>query len=281
MERRNILIFFTGLPTAVPDLIDGNIGGDPYDLNTSIYSTAVIEQWNNLMQATASMWSGLDEIGGDGSGSPLLMYTRYVQFVNPGSMEVVPLKLSKIPKQARKYLKEVEEPVPDTKDSKDIKDRRASKKEVRKFMAYAPPNNSPYSEYEVGMSCLVPITATAKTYLKDFILPVIEVNTGDNLPGLTQIQSASLEGYSYAQQYNNILASRAFSLIASVKNCVKGIAGTPSPLAQFIAELSAMNQGGFFGDLFSAVGAGANALGLSGIGNLASTAGSVANAFGA
>jgi len=272
-------VFASTNPGPNPNIWDGKEGGTVYDLNFSDILTQVVLSWNDLMGAITPALSGVDTIGGDGQLSPLLQYTRYVKFESGGNPhEIKPWMIPRISNHVKAYIKEVEEMVePIVKDSKDAK--RMSKKEVRRYSVYAPPFSSPYGEYERGVSCILPITPTAKTYLRELILPIIEVEVGDGVPNFSQVQVANLEPYSYKNEEINPYQSRAFCMITSAVNNVVGVAAKETPFAQFVDELSKQNLGGFFGDLFSAVGAVGSSLGFNGLGGVASTLGNVANSL--
>jgi len=258
----------------LPDLWDGTWGNNVADLNRSDLLDNVLEVWNELTNACSGVFGTLDSLGGDGSGSSLLQFTRYVDFTNFGEQqcELPDKEVRRMTSLDKMLVKEKEIEVSQG-------DKRSSKKEIKKFKVFAPPENSVQSEYSRFISGSVPITPTHRAYLSSFILPIIEINSGDNIPGYTQTQVATMEPYAFSIVNRGLLTSRSSEIISTIPDHVVGIAGHLSPFAQFVINMSNQDQGGFFGDLFATAGNIANSLGFTGAGAIAGVASNVANSL--
>jgi len=280
-----IVVYFPqpGEPTAffaqdaqesLPDLWDGTWGNVVADLNKSDLLDDCLDAWNELTNACSNVYGTLDSLGGDGSGSSLLQFTRYVEFTSFGEQqhEISDKEARRMTLSDRMLVKERDIEVVQS-------DKRSSKKEIRKLKVYAPPENSVQSEFSKFISGSVPITPTHRAYLSGFILPVIEINVGDDIPGYTQSQVATMEPYAFSIVNRGLLSSRANEIISNLPDHVVGIAGHLSPFASFVINMSNQDQGGFFGDLFATAGNIANSLGFTGAGAIAGVASNVANSL--
>jgi hypothetical protein len=260
------LLYAPELPIT-PDLWDGSFGGNAADLNNDPQYALIITEWNEWIEAVSNVLGGVDSIGGDGNGSPLLQFTRYVNFQQFDKVALSERK--RLPRMYKTFVKEMDVEVPNL-------ERKTSKKEIKKMKYYVPPNSTIFTEIVQAYTGLVPITATHKTVLPDLILPVIEVNTQSGIPNVTEIQIATLEPYKVQALNTNVFGNRAAEIEASVPNFVVGLSGQKTAFADFVGALSRANQGSFFGDIFATVGGIATGLGFKEVGAVASTVGKVA-----
>jgi len=111
------------------------------------------------------------------------------------------------------------------------------------------------------------------------ILPVIELVPG-SLPTQSQYQTAVKEMYSFTvpTSATNVINNRAIELDSGLPNNVKGNAGEPTEWANYVANKSKMDQGGFLGNLFTTIGSVASIF-CPEVGSVATGIGNVANAF--
>jgi len=102
-------------------------------------------------------------------GSPLLQFTRYVEFTAQGEQEVTPelVKLM-LPGMSRyvkeKYVEEVQE---------GVGKKTATRKEVAKLV-YTPPGTTVLTQTTKCITGALPITATHRANLVAFVLPIID-----------------------------------------------------------------------------------------------------------
>jgi len=267
-----------------PDLWDGSFNnGGAADLNDSPIANDVVQEWNYFMTGCTQTLNSMEQIGGDGCGSPFLQFTRYVKFKSQDfRVEVNDRQIARVPKHCQQFIVDKTEEIvtPGT-------DKRSSKKEMRNFKVYAPPIASVYTEYTQAITGFIPITATHREFLSIFILPIIEVEIGDNLPTTSEIQISSLEPYKlqvFAAGRDDLNAtvfgSRAAELDSRMPDEVKALAGEKSGLSSFVEKVSDADEGGFLGDLFATAGTIARGFGAGGIGDALAGAGSVANLIG-
>jgi len=229
-----------------PNVFDGTSGGNVVDFNGSGIIADIGVNWNDTQRLITNMYMGLTTMGGDARNGPFLQYTRYCNFVVI-SKDVTDMK--KIPKHWRPFIKEVEEEI--TGGGMQKKNSKANIKSKR--LIYAPPNSSILTEFTVGYSGMVPISPTLKENFPNLIIPVVE--TSGNLPSINQVQVSTQEPYILSLTGpGQLVSSRSEEIGASTFNYVKGAAGDKSELSEFIKKLSENNEGGFLGDLFSAIG---------------------------
>lgn len=250
-------LFKATQPLEGPDLWDGSWNGDVYDLNASQIITECVNEWNDWMQSLVSVIDGLEAIGGDACASPLLQYTRYVEYnsLDIRNREAREVKeKDRVPAQFKKFVTEVK-----------LERTKSKGTEIRKIMQV--PNSTVAMEWSVGYSGYLPITPTHKEYFPAFILPIIDISSVNHLPSQPQIQVSSLEG-NYLNRINggdgteNFFNSRYAEITSSLSNYVIGIAGKRTPMSEFITTLGNNNQGAFLGDFFSTIGGITSALGL-------------------
>jgi len=252
---------FTPEPSDAPNVFDGTFNsGDVADLNTSPPIQAAVADWNEFVNALSNIFASLDTLGGDSNGSPLLQFTRYVQYIAVDERaqkrekhEVVLLEGQRVPKLFKSYVT----------DRKRLEKQTSKKEIVFVDHVMSIPESTPFSEFPLAVSGMIPITPTHKEFLCDLIIPTIDSASTDNLPSQSQYQVAVLEPYSFVKSApGEILSSRAVELNASTYHHVVGLAGRKSALAGFLTALSDNNEGGFFGDLFSFAGEVANTFGV-------------------
>jgi len=142
------------------------------------------------------------------------------------------------------------------------KDSKKDKK-VEMELFYAPPTNTPFKEWSLGYSGMLPITDTLREYFPNLILPIVEVGDG-LLPSQSQYQVSVLEPFSIATGTSivNTLATRGVELLNAIPDDVIARSGQQTEFSKFVDELSRRDDGGFLGDLFATVGGFANAIGL-------------------
>jgi len=259
---------------AAPDLWDGTFDGNVCNINAGDNLSSIVTEWNQRIEAMENLFSGVDTLGGDCNGSPLLQYTRYVQFVSPPDV-AEETKKPYVIEALGKHVK-----IERTKSNKNIV--TGDTPGYRKV--YAIPGSNPVVEYTTAMSGYLPITATHKQYFTDLFLPIIDVTPGDGIPGQSQVQTATMEPYSIKTDFDptkpNLFNNRANQIQMAMHHYVCGVAGKKSPLTLYIESLAESNQGAFLGDLFAFVGDASTSLGFGGIGTAAKFASGVANTFG-
>jgi len=249
-----------------PNIFDGTSGGNAVDFNTTSIIASIGNGWNERMRLLTSMYSGLTSMGGDARNGPLLQFTRYCAFT------VVQKDVSdkiRIPATWMPYIKEM--PVDDegtVNTGIPSLTKKTSKRTIQYRKIYAPPNSSILTQYSLMYSGFIPITPTHKENFCNLILPVIEIATGGPLPGITQVQTATQESYKLELRGpGNVISNRGTEIQAACVNYIKGQAGDKSELAEFVTKMSENNEGGFFGDLFAAIGPTA----IAGLGTLLNT----------
>jgi len=238
-----------------PNVFDGTSSGDVVDFNATPLLADIVAVYNEVMKAVSNQVASLTPLGGDGSGGPLLQYTRYVEF-NPVSLDVTNLK--RLPRHYNKYV--IEKDVEVEADNK--RSSTKDKKVFKKVKILNPPNSTVFTEFTVAYSGLIPISSSFKEFAPQLILPVIEIVPGQ-LPGQQQVQVSCMEPFSIVPAANGVvLNNRGQEIIDGVVNMIVGQAGKKTELATFVEGLSRDNEGGFLGDLFSTVGGIANQIGL-------------------
>jgi len=264
-----------------PNIFDGTSGNYVVDFNSTPGLSNIIAYWNSVMTISANQWASTCRMGGSGTGGPLLQYTRYCSFVsaNENKHDSIVKPGQIVPKHMRRFIH-----VREVEQKSDVKLVRSLSKEKEKpkvvtEKVMAPPNSTLYTQYSLGYSSIVIMTATLKEYAPDLILPVIEIVPGA-LPGIAQYQTSVREVYSLLFNSSTIYNNRATEIVDSVSNSVTGLAGHKTELATYVETLSKANIGGFLGDLFSTIGSVAGVLGAPGVGAVANTLGGVANAIG-
>jgi len=259
-----------------PDIFDGTSGGSVVDFNETPLIANIVAFSNGVMEQLSSMFSSLDRIGGDSSGSPMLQYTRYCSFNAENAKVEIP-RSQKFAKGLKRFLviEEIDENLGTNK-----LERKSSKAEIKKIKKqyYAPPNSTIFTQYTRGYTGVLPISASMKEYFPDFVIPVIEINPG-TLPSIQQVQIADLEAYEIRFDSSVIYNNRGSEIASGAVNNVVGLAGKKTELSMFTDELAMKNQGAFIGDIFSTVGNLANVFGFGPIGAIASTAGAIANSL--
>jgi len=230
-----------------PNIFDGTSGGNVVDFNGSGIINDIGVNWNDTQRLLTNMYMGLTSMGGDARNGPFLQYTRYCSFVVV-SRDITDMK--RVPKHWKPYIKEEEEVI----STGGVLQKKNSKASVKsKRLIYSPPNSSIFTEFTVGYSGMVPISPTLKENFGNLIIPVIE--SVNSLPSITQVQTSTQEPYVLSLTGpGQLVSSRSEEILASTFNYVKGAAGDKSELSKFIEKLSENNEGGFFGDLFSAIG---------------------------
>jgi len=256
----------------VPSYFDGSgVSNVVVDFNATTLLQEIAGTHNAFVDLTANMWAPVAPIGGESRDSPFLQYTRFVQFNNDTQAEIH--YNHRVPKTLRQYVIEKDVEVKLEKKNSLTKIEVPKKKKVSVF---APPNSTPYTESTAFITSTIPISATMKQNFGNFILPVIELSIPPStaLPSVAQIQTGSMEPFSFAGFTENPFATRGVEIDNGMINMVTGLAGRNSELADFVKKLASQNQGAFLGDLFAA--AGAIIPGLSPITNIA---GGIANAL--
>jgi len=256
-----------------PDVWDGTMGNNVADFNATPLMADIITIWNDYMTTLNDQFSGVSGLGGQSSGSPLLQYTRYVTY-RGDNIRCKPSHRQRgnVGRHLRPFLKDVETkvfpvlPVLERKSSGMTLDRKLSKdKDIKVEIdtLYAPPTNTPFSEWTLAYSGMIPITDTLREYFPNLILPIVEIGDG-SLPNQSQFQVSVLEPYSIATNVNivNTLATRGSELLNAIPDDVLGRSGQQTELSKFVDELSKTDQGGFLGDLFAVVGGIANTIGI-------------------
>jgi len=263
-----------------PSIFDGVMGNMVIDLNTSSIITEAVTEWNDWVAAITNMFAGIDVIGGDSAGSPLLQFTRYVNYQTEDSKkitghqsEITLQPRQRVPPSYYPYVKEVKV------ERKDSKGKLCYAGTPERILAI--PNSTVMSEFTAAISGCITITATHKQYFPQLILPIIDLDSMNGLPTQNQVQVSSIEPFSVFKNIGEgtTFASRWDEISSGMNNMVVGLSGKKSPLSDFIKALSDNNQGGFLGDLFSFVGDAANSVGFTGVGAVASTLGSIGNAL--
>jgi len=273
------LLFAPEVPNT-PDIWDGSDGMFVIDFNRTISVNTWAQEWNEFMDACKNVLGATTPMGGDSLGSPFLQFTRFVQYIEIDQekkglgKEIVSVPRRGIPRSVEPYIVE-----------KDVEivtlERKNSKKEMRKAILYAPPNNSVFSEFTVAITGLVPITATHKEFFTGLILPVQEV-VADEAPSITEVQSFTQEPFKISMDtsVNLVFAARYSELNSAVPDRVIGLAGRPSEYAKFMSIATNSSAGGVLGDLLSVVGGVSGALGIPGLPQVANAASGLANMFG-
>jgi len=265
---------FNAETSPIPNIWDGTMGNNVVDFNQGPMISGVTVAWNNFMEATTNMYSGITTLGGESCGSPLLQFTRFVEFDASLTEPIIIEESERIPKIFRNLV-----------TTRERVDRTNSKKFIKEKIL-AVPDNSPYSERTYCITGIIPITSTHKEYLPDLILPIIEILDPEvnplSIPTVYGVQTATHEKFSLNKKTKNgsVYSTRAAEIILSVSHHVTGLAGHKSELADYMMKLSEQNCGGFVGDLFSTLGNVTNAIGIPIIPEVARTFGNIANIVG-
>jgi len=252
-----------------PNVFDGTTGSDVADFNNTPLISGIIQLWNNWVVSLGDMWGGTTAMGGKSYGSPFLQYTRYVKFSDEAAKKKRATRdVSRYPMNqfVRLMCKEIDIEVDPPKKKLERQTSketpRVEKKEKKKITIFAPNDNTVFSEYTIGYSGANTITDAHKENFPKLILPIIEVS--GRLPGITQIQSATLEPHSLILSNTDLtnLAPRGIELLDAMIDYVPGLAGKKSELNEYVSKLSETNSGGFLGDLFSVAGTVAGMFGI-------------------
>jgi len=232
----------------VPSVFDGTSGGSVMDFNGSGIIAVIASNWNSIQRLITNQYMSLTSMGGDARNGPFLQYTRYCSFNQP-TIDVTGMRL--IPKRWKKYIKEVVDEEIITGGTLVKKNSKTSVKS--KKLIYAPSGSTILNEFTIAYSALIPISPTMKENFPNLIIPVVEVLSG--LPSINQVQTSTLESYNLILPgAGQLVNSRSEEIEASLSNYIKGQAGDDSELSKYITSISERNDGGFFGDLFSAIG---------------------------
>jgi hypothetical protein len=253
-----------------PSIFDGTLGGQAVDFNNSNIISVATGRWNELILDNKAISSALTPLGGTCPGSPLLQYTRYVNFPVVQDVDC-----------SLHYTSYVESNIV-TKKREVTRQTSRGSKEVEKIIDryYAPPVYSMGSQITVAYSAMLNISPSMKSYMSSFILPVVELVT-NQLPSQSQYQEAVYEPVSLRGNGSLPTKSRGVEInLDVVQNYIRGLAGTESDLAQFILKLSRDNEGSVLGDIFNTIGSVAEKVGVPVVGPAARITGSVLSGIG-